>query len=536
MFQVFVNQVGYYPKSKKTAIVCEPCNGFTVEDMKGNVCYQGQWTDFSMDALSGDHVYQGDFSDFDVPGRYIVRCEQGRSAEFEIGNQVYDRLMYDVMRAFYFLRCGCALEKEHAGVYTHAACHTGVAMEWDNHDVKKRILGGWHDAGDYGRYVTPGAVAAAQILYAYMLFPDVFEKQKLNIPETGSHLPDVLSECKWELDWILQMQREDGAVYHKLTTAQHAPFVMPEEDREQLYLLPVNTVATADFAAVCALASRVYRKHDEPYANKLIFAAEKAYHWLEENPYFISIQNPRGCGTGGYGERDDLSNRYWAAAEMYAATGDETYLNQTVKMRKLPFPRLALGWGEVGGLGQMALLTSQYAVEQSILQQIKNEIIQEAERLEAVANNCGYMAAMTEYDYVWGSNMPLMQHGMTMAMADILEHGNRFMETVQKQLDVLMGVNALGISYVTGNGECAYNNPHLRPAYADGIDACMPGMVSGGPNRHPSPRDGSADWIKPGTPPMKCFVDRYECYSLNEITIYWNSPVVFVLAALMHKR
>ena len=31
---------------------------------------------------------------------------------------------------------------------------------------------------------------------------------------------------------------------------------------------------------------------------------------------------------------------------------------------------------------------------------------------------------------------------------------------------------------------------------------------------------------------MKCYVDRMEFYSINEITIYWNSPAAFTLAFL----
>ncbi len=534
MFKIYVNQAGYFAESEKMAVITEPCTDFVLLDMEGLVCFTGEWKKFGEDALSGDMVYQGDFSSFNTPGRYMISCEKGRSASFEISEKPYDKLMYDVLRAFYFLRCGCALEEKHAGVYTHAACHTGIAMEWDNHDVKKRILGGWHDAGDYGRYVTPGAVAAAQLLYAYLMYPTVFEKLHLNIPESGNRLPDILNEIKYELDWILQMQREDGAVYHKLTTARHAPFVMPEEDKEQLYLMPVTTIAAADFAAVCALGSRAFRAKDEAYSNTLLLAAEKTYKWLKENPYYIPAQNRVGSSTGGYGERDDLSNRYWAAAEMYAVTGEQRFYDDMKKLRTMPFPRTALGWGEVGGMGQMALLTTEFAVEESVLQVIKNEIVAEAERLKGVADGCGYRAAMMEHDYVWGSNMPLMHHGMTMALADWIESGSRFRETVLAQLHVLMGMNAMGISYVTGNGDYAYNNPHLRPAYADGIDECMPGMVSGGPNRHPG--DAVAkEHIKPGTPPMKCYIDHYGSYSMNEITIYWNSPVVFALAAVMKK-
>lgn len=534
MFPIYIDQAGYFPGEKKKAVAVTPCKTFCVKDLSGNVCFEGNFVLLGEDELSGDTLWQGDFSAFDIPGRYYIESDVGISATFDIGEKVYDKLMYDVMHAFYFLRCGCALEEKHAGMFTHAACHTSVACEWDNHDVKKRILGGWHDAGDYGRYVTPGAVAVAHLLYAFELYPNVFEKLHLNIPESDNHLPDILNECKYELDWLLQMQRDDGAVYHKLTTAQHAPFVMPEEDKAQLYMLPVTTIATADLAAVCALASRIYRPYDAAYANTLLLAAGKSYKWLIENPWFLPTYNPKGCGTGGYYERDDLSNRFWASAEMYATTGEESFYSDMEKLYKLPFPKAAFGYGEVGGLGQLALLTTPFHLEEKLKCEMKNSFIGEAEQLKEIADGCGYGSAMSESDYCWGSNMILMKHAMTFAVADWLENGSRFREYILSQLHVLMGVNAMGISYVTCNGDYAYKNPHLRPAYADGIEETIPGMVSGGPNRHPG--DATArELIKPGTPPMKCFADHWNCYSLNEITIYWNSPTVFALAAVMQK-
>ena len=39
----------------------------------------------------------------------------------------------------------------------------------------------------------------------------------LNIPESGNGRSDYLDELKYELDWVLTMQDEDGGVFHKLT-------------------------------------------------------------------------------------------------------------------------------------------------------------------------------------------------------------------------------------------------------------------------------------------------------------------------------
>ena len=142
--------------------------------------------------------------------------------------------------------------------------------------------------------------------------------------------------------------------------------------------------------------------------------------------------------------------------------------------------------------------------------------------------------SMASKEFGWGSNMLVGLRGMLFAIADYFGVCPEvdWKAAAQAQLDYLMGINAMGISYVTGNGAYRYNFPHLRPAHADGILECIPGMVSGGPNRHL--QDWKAKLLIPqGTPPMKCYADDVDCYSLNEITIYWNSPFVFTLAYLM---
>ena len=81
-------------------------------------------------------------------------------------------------------------------------------------------------------------------------------------------------------------------------------------------------------------------------------------------------------------------------------------------------------------------------------------------------------------------------------------------------------------SYSYG-GSTGYN----RPTVADGIEAPIPGYVSGGPNYRPGDTMANAETLK-GAAPMKCYVDSWKSYSTNEIAIYWNSPLVFVLALL----
>ena len=535
--RVFVNQAGYFETAEKTAVSAVKCDSFTVVDKSGKVCFEGKARHFGYDSNSGDDVYILDFSGLTESGRYNIVTDSGESSlTFEIGGMVYDSVFHDMMKAFYYLRCGCGLTEKYAGRFAHDVCHNTMARLWEDHSCELEVSGGWHDAGDYGRYVTAAACALAHLLYAWKLFPETFENRCLNIPESGSGVPDILSECRYELEWLLKMQRDDGAVYHKLTTAHHAPFVMPEDDKEQLYVFDISSMATADFAAVCAAASGIYRQYDIGFADRLYKAAEKAYEWLSDNPEFAGFKNPEGNTTGGYGEWTDRDNRFWASAEMFAASGEERYHNDLKRALSEDISFTALGYSSIGGLGALAYIFSgQDNCDKEITEQLKKGFITEAERLASIADACGYGVSMSENDYCWGSTMNLMKQAMIFALTDIISGSDKYSRYAQAQMNCLLGVNALGYSYVSGTGEFCINYPHLRPAHADGIEECIPGMVSGGPNRKPCADDLEVVSFPENTPPMKSFADDVRCYSLNEITIYWNSPAVFALAFIISR-
>ena len=533
---IYINQTGYLPGDRKRAVITLPADDFKVVSESGEVKLTGKTEYFGMDECSGDEVRIADFSELDQPGKYRIetetKAEKNSSVLFEISSDCRTNLLDSVSKAYYYLRCGCGLESKYAGKFVHGKCHCSRAAVWNDKNVELDVSGGWHDAGDYGRYVTAGACALAHLLYAFKMFPKVFERQNLNIPESGNGIPDILNECRYELEWMLKMQRKDGGVYHKVTTFVHAPFVMPEEDKKQLYVFAVSSMAVADFAAVCALASGIYSAYDKEFAGQLFAAAELSYKWLEEHPEFIGFANPEGCNTGLYEEDADVDNRFWAAAELYNATGDKKYYRDMKGLLGADFSVTALGYGSVGGLGALAYLLGENNRDTDLYRYLKNSFINRAEYFKIVVDESGYSAAMNPGNFIWGSNMEILKHAMVFVIADYLEKGERFAPYASAQLDYLMGVNAVGYSYVTGCGENAYKNPHLRPAAVDGIEESIPGMVSGGPNRHPV-EPGIEEFIPKGTPPMKCYVDRVECYSLNEITIYWNSPAVFLLAGLV---
>ncbi len=536
---IYVDQIGYLTKAPKIAISTVPCNYQVIRTSDGTSAAEGKTGDPIKDPSSGDTVYQINFSDLVEEGEYyIFGGNSGKSYPFSIGDDIYRDVFRDTMRCLYYQRCGIELEERNAGIYTHHACHLTEAVmledylnETDNPKTYD-VTGGWHDAGDFGRYVDPAAVALAHLLYAYELFPESFDVD-MNIPESGNGIPDILNECLYELRWLLKMQDRDGGVFHKVTGFRHPEFIMPEDDHDQLIIFPKSSMATADFAAVMALAYRVYRPFMPELAEEMLAAAKKAYKWVNNHP-FISAANPEGCNTGEYNVATDLDNRLWATAEMIrvdlANTAD--YLDELDSLTEEVEHKYDFGWEDVAGLASCAIVTDPNHTTGMLETKYRDALLHEAGRLSRIFRKTGYNVGMEPSDFIWGSNMRLLNRGMLFILTAKLTEGDlrkKYIDAAMAHLHYLFGRNPLNISYVTGHGKNSFKNPHNRVTECDKIETPIPGWVSGGPFKDFS--DATAKrLLKEGTPPMKCYVDDAGSYSTNEITIYWNSPLIFICA------
>ena len=144
----------------------------------------------------------------------------------------------------YLQRCGTEVKDTAFG---HKACHNALATIYGTSE-KIDVSGGWHDAGDYGRYIVTGAKTVADLLYAYQTAPQMFS-DNIGIAESGNGVPDVLDEARYEIEWMLKMQdKTTGGVHHKVSCASFPGYVMPEEETDELVVTPVSTTATAESA------------------------------------------------------------------------------------------------------------------------------------------------------------------------------------------------------------------------------------------------------------------------------------------------
>ena len=528
-----VNQLGYLPDAAKTAVFADvqaEGDGFTVlNTATGETAFTGSLSAPEDNPWAGETDRIADFSALTEPGSYQVLASDGTaSPEFRIGEDVYDELLRSVLRMLYLQRCGTALDAEIAGPFAHPDCHEAPAVIYGTEETLD-VSGGWHDAGDYGRYVVSGAKAAADLLLSVerdgRLLDDV------GIPESGDGLDDRLQEARWELDWLLKMQTADGGVYHKVTCRTFPGIIPPQEEQEELVVCPVSNTATGDFAGVMALAARLFAESGaaelQAAASEYLAAAERAWAYLAEHENEPGFQNPEDVLTGEYPDGKAADERFWAAAELARTTGEARYREAALSLLREGGVTAELGWVEMGGYGLYALLSDPALAEGDELHTLAKGLL-EGETADLLALMAANPYGISRSDrYEWGSNMGVANAGVLLLMAGDVLGGEDFAPAALRQLDYLLGENATGYCFVSGMGSRSPEHPHHRPSQL--LGEAMPGMLAGGPNS--DLEDPFAANVLRSAAPARCYADSDQSFSTNEVTVYWNSPLIALLSA-----
>ena len=520
---VNVSQIGYRPNDVKTVVV----KSGTTEDFKvvdaatGAEVFSGKFGEYSFHAASDEVVRAGDFSALTTPGTYKIVTDVGETYDFVIGDGVYDNIFLGAFHMLYLQRCGIQLYEEEAGAFSHEACHLHNAMVYDD-VLKVGVSGGWHDAGDYGRYVVAGAKAVQDLLLTYEEYK--IELDNTNIPESGNKVSDVLDEARYELEWMLKMQDDCGGVYHKVSCYNFPETVKADEETEPLVLSPISAAATGDFCAVMAKSSVIYKDVDPAFAEKCYKAAVRAWKYIETLPLRPDgFRNPEDIETGEYPDNTVTDEMFWAAVELYLAGYTEIEGELMTRYNELGLG-IDLGWADITGYACYDLIKANPAGAAEVCQLAKDRFFSRVDQLFERAD--GYYM-MLYSNYPWGSNMTIANYGMMMKMAYNITGEEKYNTLGKQQLDYLLGANPLGYCFVTGYGTVSPQQPHHRPSQVAG--EAMPGMLIGGADN--ALEDSYAKAVLYGRPAAMCYADNVQSFSTNEVTIYWNSPLIYLLAA-----
>jgi endoglucanase len=533
IYSVRVNSLGYLPNRAKRATFSAAAGDFQVLRADGSVALAGTATGPQLDVDTQEQLWQADFSELTELGSFHVSVANAsaRSPDFDVSPDVDESLLSTLLLGMYGQRCGTAVSFTFGGdTFRHDACHLDDAhLDFfpEGAAATRQGAGGWHDAGEYGKYVNDGAFSLATLLYAWQRHQAALQDLALPIPEHGGALPDFLAECKWQLAWLLEMQWDDGSVSDRITTPTFDPItVSPSASTTPRRFAPVSSVAVADFTATMALAARVFQPYDAALAQTYSDAAARAYAFLIANPAEIKPDLSKTF-TGGYqilNVVSDTDDRIWAAAEMWELTGEPAALSDFEQRSQNATVNPSFDWADLTTLGLTTYALSQRdGRDAALLAKTQQSFISIADTL--AKNTLDVLPQGNDYGralfgtYFWGINGAIARTAITLDVANILAPNPRYLDTTSLQLDHLLGRNYYGRSFVTGVGFAPPLFPHHRPSVSDGKP--WPGLLVGGSHDEQDPAKRATSWT-----------DNSNDAPTNEIALNWNSAMIYAAAVI----
>ncbi|MGL4852413.1 MAG: glycoside hydrolase family 9 protein [Phocaeicola sp.] len=542
-----VNQIAYLPQQEKIALFeGETSDFFTLTNAEtGDIVWSGTPFRISTSAISGKKRSLINFSELTVPGNYLLQSEKGKEVPITIRSNGWNEVAHAALKTFYYQRSGMEIESSYAGKWARPLGHpdTNVLIHANAHSEGQpagSVLSspmGWYDAGDYNKYIVNSAYSIGLMLRAYQMDPSYFQNQLVSIPESNNEVPDVLDEIYYNLQWMLTMQDPtDGGVYHKLTTPHFEGFVQPKECHQQRYVVNKSITATLDFAAVMALASKVYSAYEESFPGFSEAAkqgAEAAYGWAKINPTAYYNQKELNkhyeptIHTGEYGDNDASDEWYWAATELYLLTGSAAYLADARK--QMPQVFTPPSWEDVAALGTYAWVeAADKGLDTTLLW---NQLQAYCDTLVSGVANSAFHTPFgnTPKDFFWGCLERCTTQAFSLLVAYHRTHDATYLKAAAQNADYLFGRNPTGYCYVTGFGQKSPMHIHQRLSASDGIVEPIPGFLVGGPN--PGIQD-KAEVTYPSSFADECYADVEASYASNEIAINWNAGLVAMISLL----
>ncbi|MEK7474757.1 MAG: glycoside hydrolase family 9 protein [Candidatus Coatesbacteria bacterium] len=617
---IVVDQFGWRPADRKIVVFAQPVKGYNVaawgtfvpgdtfvvcRASDGASVFAGPvtiWNSGTVHEQSGDRAWHGDFSALTSPGTYYVQVPGGtrpgaRSFDFRIADDVYAVPLRAACRSYYYQRCGTDLTEAFGGHWVHQACHVGPGQDlgasvYDGgpQGSPRDVHGGWHDAGDYRKYVPFTYATLFDLLTAVEWFPAAFG-DATGIPESGNGVPDLLDEVKWELDWMLRMQYPDGSVATTVGVTGGDGGSPPEVDKGLRYQAGVSSPAASSLARACAQASRLFASYESVYhgyAKTLRKAAVASWGWLEKHPTNVRYRHQGfSQANANVGDADDQDRRIGAAAELFRLTGD-VRVRRFIDDRYARFaPRkkgdhhpMTRGYFDASASMdlQMGLVTYALApgATPKVVKAIKKSLAGGVSTVMAYADADPYLAHMWDGHYCWGSNSMKGKWGILPIWAIRLGVNPTmhvaYRARAAEYLHYLHGRNPLNLVYLSNMG--SQERPLTAPMAPSGprganagvgksvtaffhgwfCDKCplyngagstwgpAPGFLTGGPNMFYKPDrnpDGHLDHdiVPPqNQPPMKSYLDwgagwPENSWEVTENGIYYEASYILLAAA-----
>lgn len=580
-----VDQFGYYENQIKIAVLADPqlgvnaadsytpsnniklinaANDQVVADLTKKVVNGG-----NTDALSGDKLWQIDFTSFKTPGTYYIKDldQNVRSHDFVIGEENnYGNLLKAALKQLYYQRCGHSKEYDE---WNDVACHEHPNQDTDCEDyhgilANRDLSGGWHDAGDYGKYVGYAYPAVNDLLSAYLLKPAFWDAFSVGIPESNNSIPDILDEVKWELDWLLKMQVSgennaalDGGLLHivGMTTNKDSYWSKhvgkpASEDKSVRYFLGVAGQSTCSGMSMLAYGAYAFNKAGVTSdANTYLAAAEAAWVWTEQNPNDLNSNfeaYPSSQMDPYFYQKNILYGTVEvalleAACYLHLLTGKSKYLTY-IQNHTTDIPDKDKDGGNLRG----ALLN--YTLDANADAAIKTTIQTNYLNLWGKPGVWHFKENGSDlsdghnfpfWNAYWGANIFICREAALAYNASSINQENKTWrhKLISSTSSYMHGCNPLDLAYITTVGGSEFGGDRYLDLFYHG-DSNMemmppPGCIPGGPN---GSFEGTSTLLPENSPALKRFDPSQEAapvYQYFEGQVKAQAAYVYLMTAVI---
>ncbi len=462
--------------------------------------------------FTGEDVYEINFSNFNKEGEYYIHIPTvGKSHTFTIGEDAIGEAFYVHAKGLYHKRCGIAKESPYTEWHS-GKCHlltyksnfppnnrhytvdakrdSGFFDEEGNSvavsqfklidtlqtdEVIEGVCGGWHDAADYDRRPYHYEVVNA-LLAVYLMKPENFVDEQLNIPESGDGIPDIINEAIWGMDVWRKAQLDTGAVGGWIEATSHPANWDPGIDSQRYYLSAATMESSMQYAAHASMLALVLKKAGENNLSDLYLkSSQKAYEYgiNPQNRFEATYMYPVEEQVDGkkvlkkapyrYKESSVVPSDFLfkAAFNLYLLTSEQEYLQEIKKREKDVQKNIAeISWRNTALFYSEFLLFGNNIDNwfKKLHQTYRERVLKTAhERLDWLNNNYPYRIPWypADHGYVsymsWGNFHPLRNASFFVAAYELT--GEKiYRDAVYLCNDWHNGANPFGQTMTSGLG------------------------------------------------------------------------------------
>lgn len=511
-----------------------PLPDYEVFDQKsGKVVTVGKLADLGKDASSGDFVYRINLAKVPEGGPYkIVVKGYGCSYPFGVGGQFMKKTAYTLFRGQFYQRCGCPIDSPdirknpcHTLVYDVDGPIGEANIVVQGNEPTFKCYGGYHDAGDADRRAYHIANPIINLMI-YEAFPTYFYDGQFDIPgkfDADYHIlskingiPDILDEAAWgALIWEY-LQNEDGSIHFGTETKGYPdPFAAPMDQDDKKYgTVKTDNRATCTSAGMFMHLARLLKPYDANRTKELQQLAEKAMAYGSEamtDPERLYYHVQRYLLTGDAADHQKI-------IELYATAGalkSNIYSTIGYSLNDKSFDNPAYIYSYI--------VARDVPTDPVIVEFFKAAIREAADSNIAELRSHAYPVGNNSGQGGWGHNVRQPRYASAPMLVWSLTKEQKYIDAASELMDYKLGLNPIGISYVTGLGFHRVHNPHDREsAYTilkgwgpkSGITVFGPGVL--GWKRGPLPVIPNLNEVAK----ERQYVDDLPTINFNEFTIF----------------